>query len=292
MKYSKQNIIAACWALVLLLGYGQLAADSLANGLLFKVQSAAVAPSYLAGTMHSSDPRVLEVMHGFSPSMKASQRLVMEMVPDATSMLAASAGMFYMDGRSLRDVTGEPLYSRVATVAGSKGINEPLLNRLKPWAAAAALSLPASQDDVMDVALYKMFLDDRKPVFGLETASEQLAVFEGLTDELQVTMLRETVDQFEQIPEMFEKMLQTYIAGDLNGLMELSVEQQTGTDVALTEWFEQKLLIERNHRMVKALDEHLQKGGAFINIGALHLVGDQGIINLLRHQGYRVSVVR
>ena len=93
----------------------------------------------------------------------------------------------------------------------------------KPWAVVTLLSLPPSEKgEFLDLVLYKAAVEARKEVKGLETMEEQLAVFDDLSEADQIALLRETLDSRDQMPAMFEDLIQAYLAQDLDALMERS----------------------------------------------------------------------
>ncbi|MGV6825979.1 MAG: TraB/GumN family protein [bacterium] len=259
------------------------------DGVLYEISRPGLANSYLMGTIHISDPRVIAVLEGFGPEIEESRVLIMEMVPDATAMMSASAGMFSRDSRLLKEKLDPKLYAQVLTAAANKGLDENAIQRLKPWALAVALSLPRETGPIMDQALYMKVLEQGKPVHGMETAAEQLAVFDQLTDAQQVTLLRDTIRQLDELPDLFEQMVLAYLSGSLEALQAVLELQQQSSDPEINQWFEGQLIVERNIKMRDRMLPYLEKGGAFVASGALHLSGDTGLVKLLQEQGYRVS---
>ena len=120
---------------------------------------------------------------------------------------------------------------------------------------------------------------------------EQLDVFEGLPLNDQVALLKDAVEQFTDIDALHAELLAAYLSRDLATLEALNeVSMQTG-DQRLARDFQQRLILDRNRRMAERMQEHLEAGGAFIAVGALHLPGEQGLLELLEQQGYSVRVV-
>jgi uncharacterized protein YbaP (TraB family) len=108
----------------------------------------------------------------------------------------------------------------------------------------------------------------------------------ALTD--QVALLKDVVCHYEAAQQLIAEMTSRYLKRDLAGLMVLANRFKLGEEY--TEFME-RLLFQRNRRMVKRMAARLAEGNAFIAIGALHLPGDQGVLALLEQQGYEVSVV-
>ena len=90
---------------------------------------------------------------------------------------------------------------------------------------------------------------------------------------------------------MHAELLAAYKQRDLGGLMTLNETSMKTGDQRLAEEFQQNLIVDRNHRMVERMREYLQQGSAFVAVGALHLPGEEGLLNLLEQQGYTVRRV-
>ena len=93
------------------------------------------------------------------------------------------------------------------------------------------------------------------------------------------------------VDRTFETMKAAYLAGDLDRLHAMAEAQTAGADPALMALFEDRLIDARNRRMVERLAPHLARGGTFVAVGALHLSGEAGILNLLAKDGWQVRRV-
>ena len=262
------------------------------HGLLWEISKAGQVPSHLFGTIHSEDPGVVALPAPVKQAFDASDSVVVEMLMDTEAMMYSSTAMLMLDGRSLSDVLGMPLYKQVAAAIASRGIPELVLNRMKPWAAAVTLSTPALETgQVLDLVLYQEALQQEKAVHGLETIQEQLDLFDSMPESDQVTLLRDAVDNLPELDAMNAELLATYKQRDLAGLMAINeASMQTG-DQRLAQDFQQRVIEDRNHRMAERMQPYLRQGRAFVAVGALHLPGEEGLLNLLEQQGYTVRRV-
>lgn len=260
-----------------------------AQGRLWRISAAGVEPSYLFGTMHSEHPEVTRLPPDVERAFDGSGRLVLEMVLDQTAMLSTAQAGLFESGRDLEDVLPAPLYRRTVEAMADYGVPEPVLRRFKPWMVFSTLMLPRSRTGMfLDLRLYQQAVAAGKPVTGLETAAEQIAVFDGMSMADQVSILRDTLDNLERFDAWFEEMRRVYLSGDLDALATFSDEMMSDIDPALAQRFQRRFVSERNRRMVERLRPLLREGGAFIAVGALHLPGEDGIIALLRAAGYEV----
>lgn len=124
---------------------------------------------------------------------------------------------------------------------------------------------------------------------GLETVSEQLSLFDGLSDDEQIELLKETLNNLDRLPLAFERLIKAYIKRDLAGLVRINEELIQYGNPELGHRFQRKLIDSRNERMVERMLPLLKQGGLFVGVGALHLPGEKGILFALEKKGYRVA---
>ena len=262
------------------------------HGLLWEISKSGQLPSHLFGTIHSEDPEVVALPAPVRQVFDAANSVVLEILMDTEAMMYSSTAMLMLDGRSLSDVLGMPLYKQVAEAIASRGIPELVLNRMKPWAVAVTLSTPALETgQVLDLVLYQDALQQDKAVYGLETMQEQLDLFDSLPESDQVILLRDAVDNLPELDAMNAELLAVYKQRDIEGLLAINeTAMQTG-DQRLAKDFQRRVIDDRNHRMAERMQPYLQQGKAFVAVGALHLPGKEGLLNLLEQQGYTVRRV-
>jgi uncharacterized protein YbaP (TraB family) len=262
------------------------------KGLLFRIEKGDAQPSYLFGTVHLEDRRVLTLPQPVRTAFDESRAVVLEITLDETAILASALGMLITDGRELRDIVGEELYLRTVSAMERRGIPEVALRHYKPWSVMTLLVIPQPETGLfLDLVLYQTAQAEGKQVRGLESIDEQLAVFDEISEDDQVKLLEETLNNLDKLPTIFEKMLNAYLARDLAGLVEINEAYQDLGDPVLAEKFQKRLVDSRNLRMVERLHPMLEEGGVFVGVGALHLPGEEGILNLLNRAGYRIEVV-
>lgn len=258
------------------------------QGLLWRVSGAAAGDSYVLGTMHVAEPRVMHMREVAAPQFDAARVFALEVVLDAPAMHKLGVAMFYGDGRQLSEVVGAPLFASVARHLGDYGVPPTLAQTMKPWAAFTTLSMPAGGGaQPLDLELMAAAQGAGKQVVGLESVDEQLAVFENVPEADQVDMLREVTCHYETFQRELDEMVEAYVARDLIAL----IEQSERYDSEGKEAFMDKLLYERNARMAERMLPLLSAGQAFIAVGALHLPGERGVLRLLEKQGYRVEAL-
>lgn len=266
---------------------------SFSKGLLWKIERPGVKPSYVFGTVHSEDARVLNVPPVVQQAFDGAGSFTMEVVLDETVSQKMASTMFLHAGPDLKSLLGEDLFARVVALMTEYGMPREAVQKLKPWVVFTTLSLPKPQTGLfLDLLLQANAAQQGKPVYGLESADEQLAVFDGMTLPDQVTLLKEAVENHAQLTQELQQTIEHYLARDLAGMEQLSNEESSKLDDArLVETINRRMIYDRNVRMVERMAPRLKEGNAFIAIGSLHLPGDQGVLRLLQQRGYNVSVM-
>jgi uncharacterized protein len=270
-------------------------------------------PTYLYGTIHVPDPRVLELPSAVTKAFGASQAVFTEIRMDPATQMGVQAKVMLPDDQHLKDVVGPLLFDRLSKAVDRSlpkdappamgAMLSSMLDRLKPWAAMSYVELLEFLPDMMaghqalDAMLYDQAQKDGKEVGALETVDEQLAVFEGFSNEEQARMLKLTLDSMDEAAAKHksptEDLIKGYLSGDLAKLS-LMMTESMRVDPVLFGKFSARAVDERNKLMVDRLlvkrAERPDKT-CFFAVGALHYAGDTGIIGLLRKKGLTVTRV-
>ncbi len=279
--------------LLVFLSFSFVQADAARDrGLLWEITRAGIPASYLFGTIHSEDPGVVHLAAPVQEAFDTSQAFVLEVLIDMNAMMASSAAMLLMDGRSLKDIVGEPLFSRAAAAMRVRGMPEMMTEHMQPWAVAVTLSMTTPETGrVLDVVLYENALQAEKRVYGLETIREQLDVFATMTLDEQVLLLEDAVENYQAMDSIYAQLLSAWKQRDLARLVAINEDALASGDQRFADDFQQRLIVQRNYLMLERMQPHLKGGKAFVAVGALHLPGEEGLLNLLEQQGYTVRVV-
>lgn len=263
------------------------------QGLLWKIEKPAQPASYLFATMHVSDPRVVNLPPPVEQAFTDSSQFVMEMLLSFQAVGLVSRASFFSDGRTLDSVMQTEDYRHLLAVLQQRlQIGESVVRHMKPWAVFSLLMLPVEEagSAALDMQLYRRAVQAQKLVAGLETAQEQVDVFDQMSVDDQLWLLNQAVREIEQTDALFPDMLAAYVRGDLAALM-LMQQQMMSAESDIDDRLLHRLLTQRNQRMSQRMLPYLQQGDAFIAIGALHLPGQDGVLHLLQQQGYAVSPV-
>lgn len=262
------------------------------GGLFWRIESKNGQTSYLLGTIHSDDPRVLNIPEVILKALLESKSFSSEIKMDMMTMMKASELMFSINGTTLDKKLDSKTYQNVITALLDYGIPEVVAQRMKPWAVAATLSLPKPETGVfLDMKLYQLASQQQKVLYGLETAEEQVGAMEAIPEHLQVKMISDALTQYPTIEAIIDSLITAYVSRDLNRIEQISKENMDKGSADVNKAFDRELIVKRNQRMLLRMKPRLQEGHAFIAVGALHLPGEYGLLTLLRKQGYNVSSV-
>jgi len=269
-------------------GTGPIAKYS--NALLWEVSTAGNSSSYIFGTIHVSDPRITNLPKPVERALNNSSTFVMEALPTPEEALLLSQMMFYADGTTLKDYLDDELFHRTAKVLSAYQLPIEAVVVMRPWAAFLIMNYPADNSMPLDLKLFEIAMGQGAKTAGLETLREQGAVFSEMALQDQLRLLLDTVCNYTMVTQGIEKMKQFYLARDLNGLLAASA-QHPYADERLYKELNKRLLTDRNKIMIDRMQPYLQKGDAFIAVGALHLPGDDGIMENLNQQGYKITAI-
>ena len=292
---------AALYALALLLPISAIAATPPSNAdqhaVLFRVEKAGVPPSWLFGTVHVADPRVTHLSQPISDAYTSSDHIYTEVRLDFGVMMEMAKTVLRPEGDLLSDHIDKAHYEKLLPALAARQYPEVATRRLYTWAAAMLMVAPVKETGQLplDLMLAKMSVEGGKDYQGLETIAEQLSLFQAIPEDKQRALLYSLLDHPEEAAAQLKQLIDAYVKRDLPDVLKLEEEPDTTMSAADAKWFEHWLkypmLLERNHRFIDRLKDPLTTGNAFIAIGALHLPGNEGVVNLLRQAGYTVTPV-
>ncbi len=290
-------LLVLCWSDAVL---ARAVEQPFGQGVLWKVEepNSEAAPNYVFGTIHVTDRRVLNLPMEVRKAFAHARAAIFEIRQGGSDAAKMRNIMLLDEDQSLSDYLNDDQLRLVAKAAELYGFDERDLQRLKPWGVYLLLSAPPSEDarqkqgrKILDFAMQTRARDFGLPVYGLETLEEQMALFDAMSDRDQVAVLDSTLQQLEQAESLYENMLQLYLAGDISGIFAMITDSPGAPDAEALTSFLDNLLDRRNINMVDRMQSHLQEGGAFVAIGALHLPGELGVLNLLQSKGYTLTRV-
>lgn len=262
------------------------------QALLWQVESPQGGVSHLFGTIHSEDQRVLSLAPPVEQAFSDASTVVLEMKLSPEVQLRMAQEIMLPPTEQLADLLPAELHRRSVAAMAGRGYPEPITERLRPWAIILTLNMPPPKTgQFLDKVFYDRALATGKQVEGLESVDEQLSIFRGLSNEDQQALLRHTLKDYQKMPELMEAMTRAWLERDMQRIVALNEESMQGLPSGVEQRFGRSLVEKRNHRMAERSLPYLQQGGAFIAVGALHLAGEEGVVELLRQRGMKVTPV-
>jgi len=296
-----QSRVSALWLLLLglLLPLQATGAEPpFSQGLLWRVEQPGGAPSFVFGTLHSSEKSIVELPAPVADAFAASTTLATEVILDPAAVVELGRAMLLPLGDRLDATLTPAQIDRLKSVTAQYHMPFDTITRLRPWAVMALFSFPpaeharaAAGGKALDEKLQIDAKAAGKKLIGLETIDEQIEALGSASPADQLVLLDATLRQAPDIDRLFEKLRSAYLARNVLAVREVLDTPGDSADEAAGQRFEAKLISERNRRMVQRMQPLLEQGSAFIAIGALHLPGDDGVLNLLAGQGYKVTRV-
>jgi uncharacterized protein YbaP (TraB family) len=247
---------------------------------------------YLAGSVHLLKKDDTSLPPALNHAYAAAKELVMEVDIDELDSPAAEAlvlqkGVF-ADGSTLSDSIGAARYAQVATEAARLGLPIEGLQQFEPWAVALTLTqleylqLGFDADSGVERQLGRKAHADGKPIRGLETIEEQLSVLASLSKEDQAAFLEQTIAELPDAERETREILAAWRSGNGAKLAALMSE-----DFHSFPRLYQALVTDRNRRWLPQIERLLKNEQNYLVIvGALHLVGDGGLLQLARAAGF------
>jgi uncharacterized protein YbaP (TraB family) len=265
--------------------------------LLWKVSGHEGASLYLLGSFHLLRPDDYPLAPEVRAAFAQSSKLLFELSPEEVESPALAAMMLQAaqrrDGRQLRDDLSPRQWQALQVYAAQHGQGLDAMAGMEPWFVALQISLEEMSRQGLDPALGldRHFMSkaehDRKPVAGLETAAEQIRLLDGMDLEEQRQMLAEALDDARDGNRETRQLHDLWRAGDAHRLWTEMAAEMKQRYPALY----RNINVDRNDRWVPQLVQRLQpgQGTTMVVVGALHLLGDDGVVEKLRARGYQVE---
>jgi hypothetical protein len=198
------------------------------------------------------------------------------------------------EGQTLESVIGAEQYVKVARLAGTLDVPELVIARLEPWAAAMVLTqfaLSKTGYDAqlgIDMQLVERARADGKTVDGLETVEDQLGVFDARSLDEQTRFLVDSAADVPLLAADLERLISAWRAGDL-GALERELDQERIHAPGLYD----ELLGARNRKWLPKIEALLERDQNYlVVVGALHFVGEDGLLELLKRGGHKPVPLR
>jgi uncharacterized protein YbaP (TraB family) len=248
---------------------------------------------HLLGSVHAVTPDFYPLSEAIEAAYEKSEVVLFEVdlskMPEAAVQLMTSGQL--PDDTKLSDVLSPELYRLTEQRFESVGMDLSFFSKMEPWFLALTLSALELQkagfsaDLGIDRHLHQRALEDGKQLGELESIEYQVNLFEDLVGEKGEDFLRYTLEDLENMMPILEEISVAWMQGDAAGLGEMLTEAFADHP----ELYE-SMVNERNHLWLPKIEEVLEHGKhGLVVVGSLHLVGEEGLVELLRSKGYAVE---
>lgn len=267
------------------------------NSLLWEIKGKGIdKPSYLFGTIHMINKEDFELTPATKEAFAKAERVAFEIdledMMDVSAMMPLMMKAFMANDTTLRDLLTEEQYTKVDKHFQKLGIPLMFLERLKPM----FLSMMTSEDFAngqssgkmvsYEMELMELAKQQNKEIEGLETAEFQMSMFDSIPYKVQAEMLMNALESGgETASSDFSAMVKMYKAQDIRGMQKMMEDDGTLGQ------YEELLLVSRNVNWIPVMNEMMKQNSMFFAVGAGHLGGVKGVVNLLRQAGFEVKPI-
>jgi uncharacterized protein YbaP (TraB family) len=286
---TKRSFLLAAGLFTATLGFSQTP-----NSLLWRISGKGLSrPSYLFGTMHIICADDAALSDSLKAVIAACDEVYFEInLSDMSDMMNAIKYMQMNDSKRLSDLLQPDEYARVKNYFAKHSSVLPfgMLERFKPMLISGLIEeqgLGCQTTDGMELRIMKELKASNKPVNGLETAAFQAGLFDSIPYEDQAKELVKDIDSADENKKVTQQLADLYTRQDLDGIEKLSDK-----DDSVMSGYMDLLLYNRNRKWARELKKLLPGRSLLVAVGAAHLPGKEGVIELLRKEGFKVEPVK
>jgi uncharacterized protein len=258
------------------------------------VASSSKAKVYLAGSFHMLRASDYPLPAEFSTAYQNSRKIIFEVPPGEMDSME-HMGTFlnsaiYSDGTTLKEHISSTAYARVEKFCKEQGYSLEQYQFLKPTMFIMTLTLlemnkiGADPQNGIDNFFNGKALQDGKDTGSLETVDEQIRLLASIDANWGSDQIIESIEELKQIGTMLGEYLSVWRKGDEARMEDLFIKE-----LKLYPRLYQTLIVDRNNKWVRNIEGYLNgSGNTMVIVGAAHLAGTDGLVNLLRQRGYKV----
>jgi uncharacterized protein len=275
-----------------------------AKSLLWRIDKPGLAPSYLYGTVHSTDDRAIALARKAAEHIAGAKVVATELGGPMDKGTMAELGAKLMlkaitqDSDTFAPISSADDRTAVEKYLAARGVNADLAHHIQLWFLAATTAAPLceARRQALDLPIVDNLIAETAKKLGvkvvaLETFEEQGAALSALKPEVAATILVGGAKRSGLDDDAYATLLDLYVKGE--PVRAMPIIEATGLlskeEIAAEDSFSLLLLSDRNRVMAERSKPYLEAGGAFIAVGAFHLAGKDGLVALLRGQGYTLT---
>jgi hypothetical protein len=272
--------------------------------LMWRVVSPSGQEMYMFGSIHVGNeglyPLPAYVMEAFAwADYLAVEVDVLAFMADIDRVIAFEDMLLYTDGRTAVDDLGDALYAQISAIFAQVGVPWGWFDEYVPhiWSEMLLeISLMQAGLDTeygIDIFFIEEAYIRQMPVIEIETAEGQFEMMLGFSLPLQIFLLQDAADNFDQGAAYITELFETWKRGDYAMLNHMLKQDYGDMPAHLLNEYMTAMLTERDINMAAAARRYMADGlKVFYVVGAAHLIGDGSVIDILRSEGYSVEIVR
>jgi uncharacterized protein YbaP (TraB family) len=250
---------------------------------------------YLGGTVHLLRPGDYPLPEEYEQAYQGSSELYFETDISSMSDLSVQAQMLqqltYSDGRTLKTVLSEDAYTTLEDYTATIGMPLMMLEQFKPGMIISTLQVLEFQrigftPQGVDAFFNTRALGDAKDIGALETIEEQIGFLAAMGEGNESEFILLSLEDLENTNASMEEMITAWRNGDERALQKLFVDDMQQRAPGLFD----SLISQRNLRWMPQIEAMFEDPDTeFVLVGAAHLIGGEGLVQLLQSKGYEVS---
>lgn len=274
------------------------AQEKIENALLWKISGNGLQEeSFLFGTIHMISREDFFLPQGMEQSFNKTKALVMELdMSEAGGMeqlLPVMDKVFMREDTTLQDLLNQNEYKQVEAFMESMGLPMILFDRMKPLFLSAMVSPDMNPETFRngetksyEIELSEWAKKEKKLIKGLESVEFQISIFDSIPYAVQARMLMQAIQSSTEGNNTMQKMVELYKSQNLMALHALIDSESEGMKPYM-----HLMLNNRNEKWIPEMIKNMQQMSCFFAVGAGHLSGQKGLIQLLRDQNYRLEPI-
>ncbi len=260
-------------------------------GLIWEITHPDIStPSYLMGTIHMIPKEDFYIPDTIKSLFYGCDKVVLEIDMDDPKLLPdMQQAMFLKDSTTIYDILDEnDLETLSQFFRDSLNTSLEQVQKFKPFFLSQFIlpKLIGKPTASYESTLLFMAISNNKEILGLETIDEINSIIDKVPYDKQAEMVLETIEEWDENVRQIYQLIEAYKKMDIKKVYEeLSKTSKEYMD------FNQLFLVDRNNMWLPRLETLIQEQSCFIAVGALHLEGENGLVNMLSNNGYTISPV-
>ena len=272
-------------------GNAQVDIAKMPHTLLWKIEgNNGQKPSYLYGTMHTNSDKAFHLMDSVIIAIKACPAFALEINGDSLDPMSMQSEILLPDGQTLSSLYSKEDYKMINdNFTKATGYPMALFDKIKPIYVYVTIGESAAKGEkglFLDLFLFNLAKQENKASYGLEKAEDQLKLLRDIPMQKQLEMLKEAAKDIKSEKKKMKENFDFYANADFAAMM-----KDEESDTSMGKDFMEKFITVRNRNMADRADKLIRQQPIFMAIGAAHLPGKNGVLNLLHEKGYKVSPV-